>query len=289
MTHLLVVLAAVANACALVLLRRSAGREPAPTFGLQQLRAMLRCRTWAAGMLTLMVGGVLQATALALGAVTNVQLIITLELPMTLVLASIVLGGRLRTREWTAIAAMTVGVVLVLVSLEPRGGSPYTSGPATWIAAAAATVALVGGLVLVGRLRGGATRPAMFGIATGATSGLIAVLVSAVLTVATRGGVGGVLSTWWTYLLILAVPAGFLLLQSAVAAGMLVASQPGITLGNPIVAALWGIGIFGEDVRTGGWLVAAALGALLVVAGVLLLVRSPPMHRLQAPVDGSTG
>ena len=64
-----------------------------------------------------------QATALSIGAVAQVQLIIILELPFTLVLASIVLGGPLNTREWTAIAAMTVGVALLLYMLEPRGGA----------------------------------------------------------------------------------------------------------------------------------------------------------------------
>lgn len=280
MTQLLIVLAAVANAGALVLLRRAAGAEPQASFGLRQLRALLRRPVWAAGMAMLMVGGALQAAALSLGAVTHVQLIITLELPFTLVLASVVLGGALGARGWAAIAAMTSGVVLVLVMLEPHGGSPYAAGLTTWIVASTTTVAVVGGLVIAGRRRGGTTRSVLLGVATGATSGLVAVLVSAVLAAAALGGLAGVFTTWWTYLLILAVPVGFLLLQSAVAAGMVIASQPGITLANPLVAAAWGIGIFGEDVRTGVWLVGAALGALLVVAGAVQLARSAPMRSL---------
>jgi hypothetical protein len=56
-----------------------------------------------------------------------VQLILVLELPFTLILGSIVLGGSLRTQGWTAIATMTVGVVLLLSMLEPRGGDPYST------------------------------------------------------------------------------------------------------------------------------------------------------------------
>jgi hypothetical protein len=37
---------------------------------------------------------------------------------------------------------------------------------------------------------------------------------------------------------------------------------------------VWRIGIFNEDVRTGGWLIAAALGAVLIGAGAVLLSRS---------------
>jgi hypothetical protein len=71
-----------------------------------------------------------------------------------------------------------------------------------------------------------------------ATSGLIAVLASAILSAGAAGGISGVITTWWTYLLILTFPVGFLLLQNALQAGRLVASQPGITLANPLVAAV---------------------------------------------------
>jgi drug/metabolite transporter (DMT)-like permease len=278
----LVLIAASANAAALVMLRKAALSEPAaPSFSLNQLWALLHRRLWAAGIATLFAASTLQATALSIGAVAQVQLIIILELPFTLVLSSIVLGGPLKTREWTAIAAMTVGVALLLYMLEPRGGDPYSTNLTVWIIAATLTVALIAALVLLGRRRDGAAKSMLFGVATGATSGLIAVLTSAVLTAAAAGGIIGVFTTWWTYLLILTVPLGFLLLQNALHAGRLVASQPGITLANPLVAAVWGIGIFGEDVRTGAWLVGAAAGIALIATGVVLLSRSSLLQRMQ--------
>ena len=125
---------------------------------------------------------------MSIGAVAQVQLIIILELPFTLVLSSIVLGGPLKTREWTAIAAMTAGVALLLYMLEPRGGDPYSTNLTVWIIAATLTVAMIAALVLLGRRRDGAAKSMLFGVATGATSGLIAVLVSAVLSAAAAGG-----------------------------------------------------------------------------------------------------
>lgn len=202
-------------------------------------------------------------------------------MPFTLILASIVLGGPLKTREWTAIAAMTAGVALLLYMLEPRGGDPYSANLTVWIIAATLTVAMIAGLVLLGRRRDGAAKSMLYGVATGTTSGLIAVLASAVLSAAAAGGISGVFTTWWTYLLILTFPVGFLLLQNARQAGRLVASQPGITLANPLVAAVWGIGIFGEHVRTGAWLVGVAAGIALIAAGVVLLSRSSLLQRLQ--------
>ena len=127
----------------------------------------------------------------------------------------------------------------MLSMLDPQGGDPYSTGLTVWILAALLTVAVIAGLVLLGRRRDGAAKAALMGVATGMASGLIAVLTAAV-----GGGIRGVFTTWWTYLLILTVPVGFFLLQGALQAGRLVASQPGITLANPLVAAVWGIGIF---------------------------------------------
>jgi drug/metabolite transporter (DMT)-like permease len=278
----LVLIAASADAAGLVMLRKAALNEPAaPSFSINQLWALLHSRLWAAGIGTLFAASALQATALGIGAVAQVQLIIILELPFTLILASIVLGGPLKTREWTAIATMTGGVALLLYMLEPSGGDPYSANLTVWIIAATLNVAVIACLVLLGRRRDGAAKSMLFGVATGATSGLIAVLASAVLSAAAVGGISGVFTTWWTYLLILTFPVGFLLLQNALHAGRLVASQPGITLANPLVAAVWGIGIFGEHVRTGGWLVGAVAGIMLVATGVLLLSRSSLLQRLQ--------
>jgi drug/metabolite transporter (DMT)-like permease len=280
----LVVLAALANACALVLLRKAVLGEPAaPSFSLRQLWSLLHRPIWAAGMATIFIGFGLQATALSIGAVSAVQLIITLELPFTLILGSFVLGGSLRVREWTAIATMTVGVILLLYMLQPQGGDPYSTGLTVWILAAVLTLAVIAGLVLLGRHRDGAAKAALIGVATGMASGLIAVLTNAVLTTAASGGIRGVFTTWWTYLLVLTVPVGFFLLQGALQAGRLVASQPGITLANPLLAAVWGIGIFGEQVRTGGWLIGALLGVVLIGAGAVLLTRSSLLQRLQQP------
>jgi len=59
-----------------------------------------------------------------------------------------------------------------------------------------------------------------------------------------------VFTAWWTYLLIVSVPVGFFLLQSALQAGRLVASQPGITLANPLVAAVWGAIATAADLKS---------------------------------------
>lgn len=287
MTVFLVLLAATANASALVLLRKATMTgSPAPSITLGHLWALLRRPLWAAGMVAIVVGFLLQAAALRIGTVSLVQLLLVLELPFTLILGSVVLGGTLRAREWTAIAGMTAGLALLLYTLAPRGGDPYSTGLTVWIVASTLTVAMIAALFALGHRCHGAKKAALFGVATGMSSGLVAVLVKAVLAAAAGGGIAGVFTTWWTYLLVLTVSIGFFLLQSALQAGRLVASQPGITLANPLVAATWGVGIFGEQVRTGSWLIGAVAGAALIGVAALLLSRSSLLEQqLVAPAD----
>ena len=89
------------------------------------------------------------------------------------------------------------------------------------------------------------------------------------------GGLGLVVATWQTYLLIPVAPIAFWTLQSGLRAGRLLASQPGLTLGNPLLAFVWGTGLLGEEVAGGLWLLGGVLGAAMLTVGVFLLARSP--------------
>jgi drug/metabolite transporter (DMT)-like permease len=73
-------------------------------------------------------------------------------------------------------------------------------------------------------------------------------------------------------------PTSFFLLQSALQAGDLDASQPGFTLMNPLVGVLWGVLVFGEQPRGGAWVVGELAGAAIIVVATLLLVRSPALR-----------
>ncbi|HEY6792860.1 MAG TPA: hypothetical protein VI365_36675, partial [Trebonia sp.] len=61
----------------------------------------------------------------------------------------------------------------------------------------------------------------------------------------------------------------------ALAAGPLAASQPGFTIGDPVTAALLGLFLFGESMRTGAAALAGeAAGLAVVAAGVAALSHS---------------
>jgi drug/metabolite transporter (DMT)-like permease len=274
---LLVLAAAAVGALGLVLLRKATQAEPErPQFSLKLLWLLIRRRpVWAGGIATLAASFGLQAIALASGPVSRVQLVIVMELPFSLILSRIILGGRLGTREWSAIVAMTLGVTVVLLTLSPAGGDPKSVNLLTWLLGLGVTTAVIAAVLVAGRFtRHPALSTALAGVAAGVASGLIATLLKAV-TAVMSGGFLAVVAAWQTWAFLVVGAGGFLLLQNALQAGRLVASQPGITLANPLVAGVWGVGLFHEQVRSGVWLLGAGLGTALLAAGAVLLSSSP--------------
>ncbi len=271
----LAVLGALANATSSVLQRKADRDEPEDRSGLAMMWDLAHKPTWVGGILAIIAGFLLQAGALATGPIALVQPILVLELPLTLLLAGLVFRSRLHPREWTAVAGMGAGLGLMLFALQPSGGSPQAASAIRWIAGVVTVLAVAGLFVRLGYRVHHTRRAAYLGIATGIGFGFTATLIAGITAAYATTGIGGVFTTWQTYLLIVLGPAFFFLLQKTMQAGRLVASQPALTLADPVVAAAFGLAVFGEHVRTGGWLTAALLGAALVAAGTLLLVRSP--------------
>ncbi len=282
----LVLLAAVVNACSTVLQRRAARDEPdEAAFSIGMLFDLVRRPSWIGGILCMIVGFLLQAAALTVGRIAVVQPLLTAELPLTLLLAAWVFGHGLPAREWIAIGAMAVGLAGFVFCLSPSGGDVLAASTVRWVVALAIGLAVVVALTLVGRTRHGQPRAAALGLATGTLFGIVAALVAGV-GAAWAGGLPGLLTAWQTYAVIVLGPTSFFLLQSALQAGELDASQPGFTLMNPVVGVLWGVFVFGEQPRAGAWLVGELASAAVIVAATLLLVRSPAL-RAGEPADAA--
>lgn len=277
----LAVLAAMSSATASVLQRKAARSESrARAGGVGLLRSLARKPVWFAGVAAILAGFALHAAALATGPIVLVQPILVLELGFALLLAAAVFRSRLHVREWTAIAGMTLGLVVMLFALSPSGGDPHAASTLGWVLGIAATLAVVA-LFLWGAHRcgddrhGRARRPAYLGVATGLGFGLTAALVAGMTSALAAGGVGGLLTAWQSYLFVVLGPLVFFSLQRTLQAGRLVLSQPAITLSNPVVAFGFGIAVFDEDVRGGAWLVVTFAGIVLITVCTVLLARSP--------------
>jgi drug/metabolite transporter (DMT)-like permease len=276
MAVVLVLLATIGNAMALVL-QRKAAQDSARSRGVSAgtLRDMVQRPAWLIGISIFAVALALQAVALSIGSIALVQPVLVMELPFTLLLGWLVLGGALRRREWIAVGIMSVGLVVLLVTLQPSGGDALGAGALVWILGTIVTLGLLGLASAIAERSRPVGRAAWYGIAAGIGSGFVAVIVKAMSEALLEGGVGEVLATWQSYLLLPVAPAAFLALQYALRAGRLLASQPGLILGNPLLASTWGIGLLGEEINGGAALLGGLTGAVLMTVGVFLLSRSP--------------
>ena len=285
LTYVLAVLAACANATSSVLQRKANRRLPKrENLSPRLLWSLAHEPVWFGGILTVIAGFLLQATALGNGQLSVVEPILVLELPATLILASRVFRTRMHRREWGSAAVMTVGLAGMLYFLSPSAGRPQSVRWYAWVIGIGINLAAAGALVAwarrdpAGRGRtdgqGSARRAALLGVAAGATFGLTAALMKGMTRTFTQG-FAVLFTSWQLYGMIAAGMLGMFLLQSAMNAGRLIAAQPGLTLSDPIVSILWGVFVFSERVR-GGWYIAlAVIGGLVMAAAVVVLARSP--------------
>jgi drug/metabolite transporter (DMT)-like permease len=283
--YVLAVLAAGANAASSVL-QRKANRQASQRedLSLRLIWSLAHQPVWFGGVLAVIVGFLLQATALGDGQLSVVEPVLVLELPATLILASRVFGARLHRREWGSAAAMSAGLAGLLYFLSPSGGRTENVRWYTWIIAMGVNLAFVAALVAWGRRgpagRGGeggkssALQAAVLAVAAGSTFGLTAALMKGMTNSYARG-FSALFTSWQLYGMIAAGVLGMFLVQFAFNAGRLIAAQPGLTLSDPVVSIMWGVLVFHEQVR-GGWFIAlAVVSGLVMASAVVALARSP--------------
>jgi drug/metabolite transporter (DMT)-like permease len=276
LSFLCAVLASFGNALANVMQRKASLQQPSDRpFGIRLLLDLVRQPVWLIGFGGLVASFVLQAVALGLGQLSAVEPIITLEVPLTLLVASRVFRTHLGRVEWSGIMLMTAGMIALVTTLNPRPGDETDVSPVTYVMAGGGTAATIIALVIASGRGGAVWRTACLGAAAGTSFGLTATLIKATIAQGDTHGLLGVLTTWQTYVAISTGVLGLVLVQWALHTGPLLAAQPGFTLMDPLVSILWGVLVFNEITRTGAWLVGATLGAIAVGCGVLLLARSP--------------
>ncbi|MFC5818095.1 DMT family transporter [Nonomuraea harbinensis] len=270
----LALLAAASNAAASNLQRQAALSLPQQEqFGPRQVLALVRRPVWLAGIAALIGGFVFQAAALATGPLALVQPVLVTELPFTLVLIPLILGGHVGRRPWLAVAAMTGGLAIFLLSAAPGVGHDRPSTE-VWALAATATVGAIFGLCAVAYLFGGRGRPALFGVATGFGFAFTAALIKE-STMILESDPGSLVTSWQPYAMVVAGLCSLFLLQLTFRSGPLVVAQPALTISDPVAGILYGTLMFGEDVRTGPWIVLEAAGIGVIFLGTVMLARTP--------------
>ncbi|MFF5335409.1 DMT family transporter [Streptomyces sp. NPDC013181] len=273
---LFAVLTAVSNGSASVLQRRAALDVPqTEALRVSLIGQLLRRKVWLAGIGLVIVAAVCQAVALATGPISLVQPIFVIELPATLLLAAFLMRRRLPRSVWVGVAAVTVGLALGMATAAPGGGSESVRG-AAWVPALILTGVFEAALIAGALAARGNLRAALLGTAAACGYALTAALMKdAMSRLDDGGGAAALFGAWQLYAMAAAGVGALFLLQNALQAGTLVAVQPCLTLGDALISVLYGVTLFGEDIRTGWWVLPELLALGLIAAGCVELARSP--------------
>ncbi|GHI83608.1 DMT family transporter [Streptomyces xanthophaeus] len=266
--------AALSNALATVLQRRAALTVPqSDGFRIGLVLDLLRRPLWVAGILAVIAAGVGQALALATGALALVQPLFVLELPLALLIASLMARQRLSGALWLAVAGVVAGLGIVLIAASPDGNRTHVPLD-RWGLSLAVCAVVVTALAVTGLRRPpGRARAGCLGAATAVCYALTAALMKSSVHILDERGIGAFLTTWQTYAFGVTGIAALLLLEHAMQGGPLVASQPALTLGDAGVSVALGVVLYEEHLRAHWWLLPQLLGIALICAGVFALAR----------------
>ena len=270
----LALLTAASNATASVLQRRAASQaQTSRPLGLSLIANLARRRIWLAGIAMVVVASLLQAGALATGPIALVQPIFIVELPLALLLSSYVWRRRLDQRTWGAVALVTVSLGTGLAAAEPSGGRDHAPTH-IWILALIATGCFETVLILAALRVNGEPRAALLGLAAACGYALTAALMKDAVA-ALNQGAAAFFGTWQLYGVAIAGVGSLFLLQNALQAGSLVASQPMLTVGDALISITYGVLLFGEQLRLGWFLIPEIVALVLIVVGYIEIAKSP--------------
>lgn len=277
---MLALVASVFTASASVTQRFAAAPETGElSLSLKLIRALVRKPIWFVGILCMILGFGFQLAALRVSSLSLVQPVIAAELLLVFAFLALRSPQRVQRRDWAAAIAMAIGLAVFLGIARPQGGT-HGASVAIWLVAALCTVAAaavfwtLARIPLSSRTPSPARQAALLATAAGVAWGFVAAVIKE-LSSHLAGGPYAVFTNWSPYVLLLAGAGAFFLLSSAFQAGPLAASQPSLTIVDPLVASTLGVFLFRDRIRHDPLEIVGESAALLVlVGGVILLSRS---------------
>ena len=264
-------LTAASNASAAVLQRKAAAQVPPErSMHVSLVADLMRRRVWLAGISLVIVAALCQAAALAFGPIALVQPIFIIELPVTLVLATLIMRGRRTVHQlpWAAIITTTIALGAGLAIAAPSGATDAAQNT-SWIIALIATACFEARLITAALGVRGESRAALLGLAAACGYALTAALMKNAMADLNTGAVS-FFTNWHIYATAAVGVGALFLLQNALQAGSLVASQPMLTVGDALISISLGVTLFSENVRVGWWLLPE-----IVMLGCVQIAKSP--------------
>jgi drug/metabolite transporter (DMT)-like permease len=288
-----VVLALTASgftALASVAQRRAAAPAPGEmSFSWRLAGYLLHRPVWFLGIASMIIGFVFQIEALRVGSLSLVQPLIATELVIVFGIMALHDRSRVHVRDWASAIGMVVGLGVFLALARPAGGHQHAS-TSMWVFAGLSTLvlaAILAGLAYLpgrdGRAPRAGRKASMLGIAAAVGFGFVAAVIKELSSHLSQGP-AGVFANWSPYVLLVAGAASMFLASNAFQAGSLAASQPGLTVVDPLVASVLGVVLFGERLNLApSALTGEVLALAVLVSSVVMLSRSPLVHEESIP------
>jgi len=270
--------AAVLYGAAAAVQQRQAAAVPESAAGRPRLLLLLaRQPLWLLGIAVQIGGFAAHVAALRSGPLATVQMLMSAELVVAVVIVRVWSRRPLSRASWAA-ALTVVAAIAAFLALTSPGHAHAASHPnyavATGLGAATtgagALAAAAAGLRAAGR-----RRAVLLAVAAGLADSCSAVVTMA-FSRAAGHGLAALPTSWTVYALVACGAGNVLLTQTAYQAGRPMLTLPVIAAITPVASVAVGIGLLGEVPRTG---VAAG-----VAAGLAVLVTSLALARLACSV-----
>jgi uncharacterized membrane protein len=275
MVYVLALAASLVNALTSVLQRLGVQNAPADaTLRLSLLKHALRRGVWLLGFALMIVSFLLQAIALHVGRLSEVQPILTTELVFLAAILAIWFRFPIGRREWIGAIAVAAGLSGFLYFAAPEYGMTPPPGW-RWAVAGGVCVGIIVLAVFLAMRGPRWWRAAMFGTAASVSFAFTAACTKVVSGFAAADW-AQLYKHWQVYALAVFGATAVFLTQNAIHAGPLVASQSSLVLIDPLASICIGIGLFGDDLHTSGASgPLEALSLLVAFGGTVWLARSP--------------
>ena len=276
MVILFALLAALSNAVNEATQHVASTAAPSRSSGWQLVVYLFRNPLWLLGWVALIAAFVFQALALSQGQISVVQPLLATELVFMLLLRLVWIHQSIRPVTWAAATVTCVGLAVFIAAGQPGGGQS-TPTSSHWFAAALACCAAAAVLAVLARWGSPSLRAALYGSASAVMWALVATFIKATTDTLTQFGVAGMFAHWPVYALAAGSVAALFLMQAALHVGPLRASQPFLVIIDPIVSIVLSVWLFDEHFTADGAVLAiAAIGFVVMCAGVVLLTQTAP-------------
>jgi uncharacterized membrane protein len=261
--------------------QRQAGAEPRSLAGRPSLLVrLLHNPLWVAGFVVQIAGFAAHAFALKSGPLTAVQMVMSADLVVAVLMVRVWSGRPLSRASWSSVFTVIAGIAL-FVALTSHGNGHAAGRPGHVLAGVivTGTAAVLG--AAIGLRAAGRSRAVLLAVAAGLADTCSAVVTMAFAHVASHGPVA-LFSSWTVYALVVCGLGNVLLTQTAYQTGRPMVTLPIIAAVTPAASVAIGTGFLGETFRTGiAGGVEVGIVVVITIAALARLARTAP-HPEQA-------